>query len=124
VANTDAQALTMSKAERIIQMGATEARRWLAARCRPRRRGGSDDDPRSSLGRALLVLSPPAWAAAAPAPVIARARRRSRHPHRRRRDQAVHFEGQRRMRVADGGITELQKRADTLLIIPNQNLFR
>jgi len=35
-----------------------------------------------------------------------------------------HFEGQRRMRVADGGITELQKCVDTLLIIPNQNLFR
>jgi cell division protein FtsZ len=35
-----------------------------------------------------------------------------------------HFEGQRRMRIADGGITELQKCVDTLLIIPNQNLFR
>jgi len=35
-----------------------------------------------------------------------------------------HFEGQRRMRIADGGIVELQKCVDTLLIIPNQNLFR
>jgi cell division protein FtsZ len=35
-----------------------------------------------------------------------------------------HFEGQRRMRTADGGIAELQKCVDTLLIIPNQNLFR
>jgi cell division protein FtsZ len=35
-----------------------------------------------------------------------------------------HFEGQRRMRTADGGIGELQKCVDTLLIIPNQNLFR
>ena len=35
-----------------------------------------------------------------------------------------HFEGQRRMRIADSGITELQKCVDTLLIIPNQNLFR
>jgi cell division protein FtsZ len=35
-----------------------------------------------------------------------------------------HFEGQRRMRIADGGISELQKCVDTLLIIPNQNLFR
>ncbi|MGH7248062.1 MAG: cell division protein FtsZ, partial [Pseudomonadota bacterium] len=35
-----------------------------------------------------------------------------------------HFEGQRRMRVAEGGIAELQKFVDTLLIIPNQNLFR
>ena len=35
-----------------------------------------------------------------------------------------HFEGVRRMRLADGGIAELQKCVDTLIIIPNQNLFR
>src|ERR1700740_140647 len=34
------------------------------------------------------------------------------------------FEGQRRMRYAEGGIAELLKEVDTLLIIPNQNLFR
>jgi cell division protein FtsZ len=35
-----------------------------------------------------------------------------------------HFEGARRMRMAEAGITELQKVVDTLLVIPNQNLFR
>src|SRR6201991_5112160 len=35
-----------------------------------------------------------------------------------------HFEGQRRMRLAEAGIAELLKVVDTLLIIPNQNLFR
>ena len=35
-----------------------------------------------------------------------------------------HFEGQRRMRTAEAGIAELHKVVDTLLIIPNQNLFR
>jgi cell division protein FtsZ len=35
-----------------------------------------------------------------------------------------HFEGQRRMRIAESGIIELHKCVDTLLIIPNQNLFR
>ena len=35
-----------------------------------------------------------------------------------------HFEGQRRMRVAEQGIAELQSVVDTLIIIPNQNLFR
>jgi cell division protein FtsZ len=35
-----------------------------------------------------------------------------------------HFEGVRRMRIAESGIVELQKVVDTLLIIPNQNLFR
>ena len=34
------------------------------------------------------------------------------------------FEGQRRMRVAESGINELQKAVDTLIVIPNQNLFR
>jgi cell division protein FtsZ len=34
------------------------------------------------------------------------------------------FEGERRMRFAEGGIAELQKHVDTLLVIPNQNLFR
>jgi cell division protein FtsZ len=35
-----------------------------------------------------------------------------------------HFEGPRRMRLAESGIVELQKSVDTLIIIPNQNLFR
>jgi cell division protein FtsZ len=35
-----------------------------------------------------------------------------------------HYEGQRRMRLAEAGIMELQKSIDTLIIIPNQNLFR
>ena len=35
-----------------------------------------------------------------------------------------HFEGQRRMRLAESGIEELQKNVDTLIVIPNQNLFR
>ncbi len=35
-----------------------------------------------------------------------------------------HFESGRRMRVAEAGIAELQKAVDTLIIIPNQNLFR
>ncbi len=35
-----------------------------------------------------------------------------------------HFEGQRRMRYAEAGIADLLKEVDTLLIIPNQNLFR
>jgi cell division protein FtsZ len=35
-----------------------------------------------------------------------------------------HFEGTHRMRVAEGGLAELQQYVDTLLVIPNQNLFR
>ena len=35
-----------------------------------------------------------------------------------------HFEGAHRMRVAEGGLAELQQYVDTLIVIPNQNLFR
>jgi len=35
-----------------------------------------------------------------------------------------HFEGRHRMRLADAGISELQRYVDTLIVIPNQNLFR
>jgi cell division protein FtsZ len=49
---------------------------------------------------------------------------RQGHPHRRRRHQAVRFEGNRRARSADAGIDELQQHVDTLIVIPNQNLFR
>jgi cell division protein FtsZ len=35
-----------------------------------------------------------------------------------------HFEGRHRMRLADSGISELQRYVDTLIVIPNQNLFR
>ena len=76
VANTDAQALTLSKAERIIQMGVTgdrRSRRRLATGRRPRRRRGSHRrNPRSPDRARTWCSSPPAWAAA-PAP----ARRRS-----------------------------------------------
>ena len=34
------------------------------------------------------------------------------------------FEGAKRMKVAEGGLAELQKHVDTLIVIPNQNLFR
>ena len=35
-----------------------------------------------------------------------------------------HFEGRHRMRLADAGISELQRYVDTMIVIPNQNLFR
>jgi hypothetical protein len=107
VANTDAQALTSSKAERIIQMGSCRSPKASApARSRRsarRRRGGDRRDPRSSRNRARTwCSSPPAWAAA-PAP----ARRRS--SPRPRASMGIltvgvvtkpfHFEGQRRMRT-------------------------
>ena len=59
------------------------------------------------------------------APVIARAAREQRHPDRRRGDQALPLRGRApHARWPSSGIEELQQYVDTLIIIPNQNLFR
>ena len=58
------------------------------------------------------------------APVIARAAREKGILTVGVVTKPFHFEGERRMRVAEQGIEELQKCVDTLIVIPNQNLFR
>ena len=58
------------------------------------------------------------------APVIARAAREMGILTVGVVTKPFHFEGGRRMRLAEGGISELHKSVDTLIIIPNQNLFR
>ena len=59
-----------------------------------------------------------------PPPIIAEAARELGNPTVGVVTKPFNFEGQRRMRLAEAGIAELQKVVDTLLIIPNQNLFR
>jgi len=58
------------------------------------------------------------------APVVARAAREQGILTVGVVTKPFHFEGQRRMKTADSGIEELQKCVDTLIVIPNQNLFR
>ena len=58
------------------------------------------------------------------APVIARAAREAGILTVGVVTKPFHFEGTHRMRLAEAGIEELQKYVDTLIIIPNQNLFR
>src|SRR5260370_28423910 len=58
------------------------------------------------------------------APVIARIARESGILTVGVVTKPFHFEGSHRMRIAEAGIEELQKFVDTLIIIPNQNLFR
>jgi cell division protein FtsZ len=58
------------------------------------------------------------------APVVARAAREKGILTVGVVTKPFHFEGQRRMKTADAGIEELQKCVDTLIVIPNQNLFR
>jgi cell division protein FtsZ len=130
VANTDAQALTMSKAERIIQMG-VQVTEGLGAGSQPDvgRAAAEEviDEIRDHLSGAHMVFVTAGMGGGTgtgAAPVIAKTGRDMGILTVGVVTKPFHFEGQRRMRIADSGITELQKCVDTLLIIPNQNLFR
>ena len=130
VANTDAQALTMSKAERIIQMG-TQVTEGLGAGSQPEvgRAAAEEviDEIRDHLTGAHMVFVTAGMGGGTgtgAAPVIAKIARELGILTVGVVTKPFHFEGQRRMRFAEAGIVELQKVVDTLLIIPNQNLFR
>ncbi len=130
VANTDVQALTMSKAERIIQMG-VQVTEGLGAGAQPEigRAAAEEvlDEIRDHLSGAHMVFVTAGMGGGTgtgAAPVIAKTARETGILTVGVVTKPFHFEGQRRMRIAENGIAELHKCVDTLLIIPNQNLFR
>ena len=130
VANTDAQALTMSKAQRIVQMG-TVVTQGLGAGSQPDVGASAAqeviDELRDHLTGANMVFVTAGMGGGTgtgAAPVIAKAARDMGILTVGVVTKPFHFEGQRRMRTAEAGIAELHKMVDTLLIIPNQNLFR
>jgi cell division protein FtsZ len=130
VANTDAQALTMSKAERVVQMGA-QVTEGLGAGSQPDvgRAAAEEviDEIRDHLTGAHMVFVTAGMGGGTgtgAAPIIAKAARELGILTVGVVTKPFHFEGQRRMRFAEAGIVELHKVVDTLLIIPNQNLFR
>ena len=130
VANTDAQALTMSKAARIVQMGVAVTE-GLGAGSQPEvgRAAAEEvlDEIRDHLQGAHMVFVTAGMGGGTgtgAAPVVARCAKEAGILTVGVVTKPFHFEGVRRMRVAEAGITELHKVVDTLLIIPNQNLFR
>ncbi len=130
VANTDAQALTMSKAQRIVQMG-TQVTQGLGAGSQPDVGAAAAqeviDEIRDHLSGANMVFVTAGMGGGTgtgAAPVIAKTARDMGILTVGVVTKPFHFEGQRRMRTAESGIAELHKVVDTLLIIPNQNLFR
>ncbi len=129
VANTDAQALNASPAERRIQLG-TQITQGLGAGSRPEVGRAAAEESISQVEEALngahmcfVAAGMGGGTGTGAAPVIAKAAR----------DRGIltvgvvtkpfTFEGQRRMRSAEAGIAELQEHVDTLIVIPNQNLF-
>ena len=130
VANTDAQALTTSRAERIIQMG-VQATEGLGAGSQPdvgcTAAQEVIDEIRDHLAGAHMVFVTAGMGGGTgtgASPVVAKAARELGILTVGVVTKPFHFEGQRRMRLAEAGIVELQKSVDTLIIIPNQNLFR
>ncbi|GLK82264.1 cell division protein FtsZ [Ancylobacter defluvii] len=130
VANTDAQALALSKAERIVQMGVAVTE-GLGAGSQPEvgRAAAEEalDEIRDHLAgahMAFITAGMGGGTGTGAAPVIARAARELGILTVGVVTKPFHFEGQRRMRIGEMGIAELQKSVDTLIIIPNQNLFR
>ena len=130
VANTDAQALTMSRAERLIQMG-VQVTEGLGAGSQPDvgRAAAEEviDEIRDHLSGAHMVFVTAGMGGGTgtgAAPVVSRVARELGILTVGVVTKPFHFEGQRRMRFAETGISDLHKVVDTLLIIPNQNLFR
>ena len=130
VANTDSQALMSSRAERMIQMGVAVTE-GLGAGSQPEvGRAAAEEaideivDHLSGSHMIFVTAGMGGGTGTGAAPIIARAAR----------DQGIltvgvvtkpfQFEGARRMKVAEAGIRELQACVDTLIVIPNQNLFR
>jgi cell division protein FtsZ len=130
VANTDAQALSSSKAERIVQMGLAVTQ-GLGAGSQPEVGSAAAeevlDEIRDQLSGAhmcFITAGMGGGTGTGAAPVVARAARDMGILTVGVVTKPFQFEGMRRMRVADAGINDLQAAVDTLIVIPNQNLFR
>ena len=130
VANTDAQSLAQSKAQRRIQMG-TKVTEGLGAGARPDvGRAGAEESLEEILEQisgshmVFITAGMGGGTGTGAAPVIARAVRELGVLTVGVVTKPFAFEGDKRMRVAERGIEELQAYVDTLIIIPNQNLFR
>jgi cell division protein FtsZ len=129
VVNTDAQALNNSIAENRIQLG-PDITQGLGAGARPEVGRAAAEETLQELERALdgvhmcfIAAGMGGGTGTGAAPVIAEAARRKGVLTVGVVTKPFLFEGTRRMRAADAGIDELQKHVDTLIVIPNQNLF-
>jgi cell division protein FtsZ len=130
VANTDSQALTTSRAHRLVQMGVSVTE-GLGAGSHPEvgcaAAEETIDEIRDHLTNAHMVFITAGMGGGTgtgAAPVVARLAKEMGILTVGVVTKPFHFEGIKRMRTADAGILELQKHVDTLIVIPNQNLFR
>ncbi len=130
VANTDAQALNTSLADRRIQLG-LRITQGLGAGSRPEIGRAAAEETLEEIEAALagahmcfIAAGMGGGTGTGAAPVIAKAARDKGILTVGVVTKPFAFEGTRRSRSADTGISELQQHVDTLIVIPNQNLFR
>jgi cell division protein FtsZ len=130
VCNTDAQALEGSLATHKIQLGAAVTR-GLGAGANPEVGSAAADESIEEIlaylegsNMVFVTAGMGGGTGTGAAPVIARAAREAGILTVGVITKPFHFEGTHRMKLAESGIAELQKHVDTLIIIPNQNLFR
>ncbi|RED16408.1 cell division protein FtsZ [Parasphingopyxis lamellibrachiae] len=129
VANTDAQALNHSDADTRIQLG-PKITEGLGAGSRPEIGRAAAEETLASIDDALdgshmcfIAAGMGGGTGTGAAPVIAEAARKKGILTVGVVTKPFSFEGSRRSKSADSGIEELQKHVDTLIVIPNQNLF-
>ncbi len=129
-ANTDSQALMSARAERLIQMGVAVTEGLGAGSMPEIGRAAAEeviDEINDHLAGSHMVFVTAGMGGGTgtgAAPVIARTARSHGILTVGVVTKPFQFEGARRMRVAEAGIRELQECVDTLIVIPNQNLFR
>jgi cell division protein FtsZ len=130
ICNTDAQAMQQNLCDRRIQMG-IGVTRGLGAGSRPEVGRAAAEEALEEImialegsNMAFITAGMGGGTGTGAAPVIARAARESGILTIGVVTKPFQFEGTHRMRLAEAGIQELQKYVDTLIIIPNQNLFR
>src|ERR1700754_2815155 len=130
IANTDAQALQGSMCERRIQLGQT-ATKGLGAGARPDvGRIAAEEavreiaDQLAGSSMAFITAGMGGGTGTGAAPVVAQIAREQGILTVGVVTKPFHFEGAHRMKTAEAGIQELQQYVDTLIVIPNQNLFR
>jgi cell division protein FtsZ len=130
VANTDAQALVHSRAERRVQLG-PHLTQGLGAGAKPEIGRAAAEEATEDLARHLegmhmvfITCGMGGGTGTGAAPVIARMARERGILTLGVVTKPFDFEGPKRRRAAEAGLEELQSYVDTLIVIPNQNLFR
>lgn len=130
VANTDAQQLAFSKTDRRIQLGA-ELTQGLGAGAHPEIGMSAAEESFPEIAEHLdgahmvfITAGMGGGTGTGAAPIIAKCARERGILTVGVVTKPFQFEGRHRMRMADAGVAELQRHVDTLIVIPNQNLFR